>query len=84
MGLLILIAVGAVFGWFGSIVTRTEDVRGILWHAGAGTAGALVAGIATNSGSVLIGLGGWALLAAIAGAVAGVAALNFWQQRAAR
>ena len=84
MGLLILILVGAAFGWLGSVITRTEDPRDILFFAGAGVAGALVTGVATNSGSVLIGLGGWALLAAILGASAGAAALAYWRQRAAR
>jgi len=84
MGLLILIFVGAVCGWLGSIVTRSEEPRDILVQAGTGVAGALVTGVAINSGSVLIGLGGWALLASFLGAGAAVAALHFWQRRAAR
>ena len=82
MGLLVLIVVGAVLGWLGSIVTRTEDARGILMNAAIGDAGALFAGIATNSGSVLIGLSAWSLFAAFVGASVAVAALSLWRRRA--
>lgn len=82
MGLLILLLVGAAVGWLASVVTRIEDSRGILFYAGAGIAGALLAGVLTNGGSVLLGLGALALLAAFLGAAAGAAALYYFRIRA--
>lgn len=81
MGFIILVLAGALLGWLGSIITRTEDLRGIAHYAGAGTAGALAAGIALNRGSILVGLSAWALFAAFLGAIAAVAGYALYQRR---
>lgn len=69
MGFVILVIVGAILGWLASIITRSENRPDILVNAGAGVTGALIAGIATNSGSILLGISAMALLAAFVGAV---------------
>jgi uncharacterized membrane protein YeaQ/YmgE (transglycosylase-associated protein family) len=38
MALILLILIGSIIGWFGSIVMRTEDSHGILHDIGAGLA----------------------------------------------
>jgi len=83
MGFILLVMAGALLGWLGSIITRTEDLRGIARYAGAGTAGALVAGIAVNRGSVLVGLTALALFAAVLGAISALAAYRLVQRRQA-
>ena len=83
MGLLILLLVGAATGWLASVVTRVEDARGILLYVGAGIVGALLAGVLTHGGSVLLGLTALSLLASILGAIAVVVAMYFIRRRTA-
>lgn len=73
MGLLVLILIGAVLGWLGTIIMRVENTRGILGSVAAGIIGSLTAGIVAGSGVLFGALSGTALLWAIAGAVALVA-----------
>lgn len=81
MALILLIVIGGVLGWLGSIATRVEDRTGILRLMGAGISGALLAGLLTNQGSVLGGLRLEALIAASAAAVAALLAMYAWQRR---
>ena len=84
MGLLILIVVGVLMGWLGTIVLRIEDGRGILINALVGTLGSLIAGLVAGDGAVFGTVGGMALLWALLGAVAAVGLFNLVRQRSYR
>jgi uncharacterized membrane protein YeaQ/YmgE (transglycosylase-associated protein family) len=77
MGFLVLIAVGGILGWLASILTRSDDGRGIALNVGLGIIGALVAGAFASSDSLLIGLSATALLLALLGASVVLCALYF-------
>lgn len=77
MGLIVLLTVGAVLGWLGSIVLRHDRARVILTDIVAGMAGAVVAGAVASRESVLAGISAEAFLIAFAGAIGVIAALNF-------
>ena len=77
MGLIVLLMVGAVLGWLGSIVLRHEGARTILTDIGAGVVGAVAAGGIASTESVLSGISARAFLIAFVGAIVVVAALNF-------
>lgn len=84
MGLLILIVVGVLMGWLGTIVLRIEDGRGILINALVGTLGSLIAGLIAGDGAVFGTVGGMALLWALLGAVAAVGLFNLVRQHSYR
>ena len=77
MGFVVLIAVGGILGWLASILTRSDDGRGIALNVGLGIIGALVAGAFASSDSLLIGLSATALLLALLGASVVLGALYF-------
>ena len=81
MGLILLIVVGGILGWLASIVVRADDRQGILLNVSVGIAGALVAGLVSNSGSILGGLSALALLVSFVGALALLALLNLYRSR---
>ena len=68
MGFVVLIAVGGILGWLASILSRSDDGRGIALNVGLGVIGALVAGALASNSSLLIGLSAPALLTALAAA----------------
>ena len=68
MGFVVLIAVGGILGWLASILSRSDDGRGIALNVGLGVIGALVAGALASNSSLLIGLSAPALLMALAAA----------------
>ncbi|MEZ5680786.1 MAG: GlsB/YeaQ/YmgE family stress response membrane protein [Erythrobacter sp.] len=84
MGLLILIIVGAIFGWLATILLRIEDGRGILTNALVGVLGAFVAGLIAGNGVFLGALSGVALLWSALGAVIALTVFNLVKQRAFR
>ena len=69
MGLIILIALGAILGWLASIIMRSEDQHGILLNVTVGAGAALVSGLLIKSESILVGISADALLVGFAGAV---------------
>jgi uncharacterized membrane protein YeaQ/YmgE (transglycosylase-associated protein family) len=81
MGLLLLIVVGGILGWLASIVVRADDRQAILLNVFVGIAGALVAGLVSNSGSIFVGLSAPALLVSFAGAIAALVLLNLLRPR---
>ena len=81
MGLILLIVVGGILGWLASIIVRADDRQGILLNVFVGIAGALVAGLVSNSGSILAGLSATALLVSFAGALALLVILNVLRSR---
>lgn len=76
MALILLIVVGGVLGWLASIIMRRDDRQGLLLNVAVGIAGTLVAGLVSNSGSILSGLSAQALLTSLAGALVLLALLN--------
>ena len=81
MALILLILVGCLVGWFGSIVMRTEESRGILRDMGAGLAGSLSLGLLVSNFTVLGGLRLTSILAAFGGAAIAVAGLYYYRKR---
>jgi uncharacterized membrane protein YeaQ/YmgE (transglycosylase-associated protein family) len=77
MGFVVLIAVGGILGWVASILSRSDDGRGIALNVGLGVIGALVAGAFASTDSLLIGLSAQALLLALLGASVLLAGLAF-------
>jgi uncharacterized membrane protein YeaQ/YmgE (transglycosylase-associated protein family) len=77
MGLIVLLTVGAVLGWVGSIVLRHDRAKAIFTDIAAGVFGAVCAGAIASSESVLAGISGRAFLIAFAGAIGVIAAFNF-------
>jgi uncharacterized membrane protein YeaQ/YmgE (transglycosylase-associated protein family) len=76
MGFVVLIAVGGILGWLASILSRSDDGRGIALNLTLGVMGALVAGALASNDSLLIGLSARALLLALVGAVVVLGAFN--------
>lgn len=77
MGLIVLLTVGAVLGWLGSIVFRREDAQSILVGIVAGMVGSALAGAIVASDSVLGGITAASLLLGFAGAAVAVTIANF-------
>lgn len=76
MGLIILVATGAILGWLATIIMRIDDQHGILLNAGVGIAGALVSGLLIKSGSILVGISAGAFLVGVAGSIVALILLN--------
>ena len=81
MALIVLILIGAMIGWFGSILMRTEDSRGIRRDIAAGLGGSLVIGLLVSNFTVLGGLRFTSVLAAIAGAAIAIAGAYYYRKR---
>lgn len=76
MGVIILLAAGALLGWFAAIMLRHEDPRDVRFHIAAGAVGAVAGGALTSSNSVFGGLSAHALGVAILGSILAIALLN--------
>lgn len=76
MALLLLIAVGAILGWLAAIILQLNDFQGLALNIAVGVGGTLVAGVLTNSGSILYGISGTALLLSVIGATCLLIAIN--------
>lgn len=81
MALILLVLIGCLVGWLGSIAMRSEDSRVIIQDIGAGLAGSFVIGMLVSNFTVLGGLRLTSILAAIAGAALAVAGAYFYRQR---
>lgn len=77
MGLIILVAVGAILGWLATIIMRIDDQYGILTNVAVGVGGALLCGMAIKSDSIIEGISANALLVGVAGSILGLILLNF-------
>ena len=84
MGLIILIVVGALLGWLGSIVLRREDRGAILTMMGAGIVGSLLAGAMLGNANLLATVGPLDLLWSVLGAIVAIAIADAARQRAFR
>lgn len=84
MGLIVLIAVGAIFGWLTSIIMRGDDAREVSVNVAIGTIGALTAGALASSDSLLAGLSAGALMLGLAGAAIALGVFNLARGRLVR
>ncbi len=80
MGLIILIAVGAILGWLASIIIRLDDQHEILLNVAVGAGGALVSGLLVKSDSILVGISAGALLVGVAGSFVSLVLINLIRQ----
>ncbi len=76
MGLIILVALGAILGWLATIIMRIEGQHEILLNVGVGVGGALLSGLAIKSDSIIVGISAGALLVGVAGSILGLILLN--------
>ena len=76
MGLIILVAVGAILGWLATIIMRIDDHHEILLNVAVGVGGALLSGMAIKSDSIIVGISAGALLVGVAGSILGLILLN--------
>ena len=72
MGLLILIIIGALLGWLGSIVFQREHRVGISTCMCAGLAGAIAGGVLSGSVPLLVGISAGQLVWAVIGALGAI------------
>lgn len=89
MGLIILILVGGVLGWFVSMVMRTDGQQGILLNVVVGIVGALLAGFLLNpligGGNIMAGdFSVSSLLVSFLGAVVLLAIVNLFSRGSVR
>lgn len=76
MGLIILVALGAILGWLATIIMRIEGQHEILLNVAVGVGGALLSGLAIKSDSIIVGISAGALLVGVAGSILGLILLN--------
>ncbi|BCS35010.1 transglycosylase [Luteitalea sp. TBR-22] len=68
MGLLITLVIGAIVGWLGSIVMKTNAQMGLIANIVVGIVGAAIGNwLAAQLGLVTAGVGGWVV--AVVGAM---------------
>ena len=83
MALILLVIIGVLAGWFGSIVTRNEDKYAIRRLILIALAASLVVGLLVNGGTFLGSLDWIAMGAAVLACVATLAGYHFYMKRKA-
>lgn len=83
MALILLVIIGVLAGWFGSIVTRKEDKYAIRRIVLMSLAASLVVGLLVNSGSFIGSLSWLAMGAAVLASVVVLVGYHFYQRRKA-
>lgn len=81
MALILLVIIGVLAGWFGSIVTRNEDKYAIRRMVLMSLAASLVVGLLVNSGSFIGSLSWLAMGAAVLACVVVLVGYHFYQPR---
>lgn len=84
MGLILLIAVGAILGWLASIFFRLDDRHDIMLNVGIGIAGSLMSALFIRPGAFLDGISASALLTGVAGSLLILTLFNVIRQNAVR
>ncbi len=84
MGIVILIALGALLGWLASIIMRIEDRQRIMYNFATGIGGALISGLFIGESTLLSGISAETVLAGFGGSVAVLALCTALQQDAIR
>jgi uncharacterized membrane protein YeaQ/YmgE (transglycosylase-associated protein family) len=77
MGFLVLIAVGGILGWLASILSRSDDRRGLIFNVAVGVIGAVAAGALGSTTPLTAGLSASALLLAAVVASILLCVVNF-------
>lgn len=77
MGVIILMVMGAIFGWLAAIISQTETLGAAGSNIAAGAVGALVIGEIASPDSLSDGLSVPALLLAIIGALLFISVASF-------
>lgn len=83
MALIILINLGALLGWLGSIITRLEAPGAVLRMMFVGVVVSLIAGLITNGGTFLGSLSWLALGVAVAATIPAIIGYYFVASREA-
>lgn len=83
MALILLVLIGVLAGWFGSILTRTEDKYVIRRQILIALATSIVIGLLVNGGTFLGSLDWLALGAAVLACIAALAGYHFYAKRTA-
>ena len=83
MALILLVIIGVLAGWFGSIVTRNEDKYAIRRLILIALAASLVVGLLVNGGTFLGSLDWIAMGAAVPACVVALAGYHFYTKRQA-
>ena len=78
MALILLVLIGVLAGWFGSILTRTEDKYVIRRQILIALATSIVVGLVVNGGTFLGSLDWLALGAAVLACIAALAGYHFY------
>jgi uncharacterized membrane protein YeaQ/YmgE (transglycosylase-associated protein family) len=74
--ILVLLVVGGLIGWIASLIMKTDKQMGPAANIGVGVAGALIAGLLTENGAIHGNLSLVSLVAALAGSVLLLGAVN--------
>ncbi|MAY19896.1 MAG: hypothetical protein CL955_04700 [Erythrobacteraceae bacterium] len=83
MALILLVIIGVLAGWFGSIVTRNEDKYAIRRLILIALAASLVVGLLVNGGTFLGSLDWIAMGAAVLACAVALAGYHFYMKRKA-
>lgn len=84
MGIVILIALGAILGWLASIIMQVEDQQGIVYNLAAGIGGALISGLFIGESTIVTGISATTVLVGFAGSVVVLALCNVIRRDAIR
>jgi uncharacterized membrane protein YeaQ/YmgE (transglycosylase-associated protein family) len=84
MNIILWLIVGGIVGWLASIVMRTDAQQGILLNIIVGIAGAFLAGLLFNRGTINDGLTVGTFLISLLGAIVLLAVVNLFRRRAIR
>ena len=84
MGIILWLIVGGVVGWLASIVMRTDAQQGILLNIVVGIAGAALAGLLFNRGTINDGLTVGTFLISLLGAIVLLAIVNLVRRGSVR
>jgi uncharacterized membrane protein YeaQ/YmgE (transglycosylase-associated protein family) len=84
MNIILWLIVGGIVGWLASIVMRTDAQQGILLNIIVGIAGAFLAGLIFNQGTINQGLTVGTFLMSLLGAIILLAIVNLFTRRRVR
>jgi uncharacterized membrane protein YeaQ/YmgE (transglycosylase-associated protein family) len=84
MGIILWLIVGGIVGWLASIVMRTNAQQGILLNIIVGIAGAFLASLLFNRGTINDGFSVGTFLISLLGAIVLLAIVNLFRRGAVR
>ena len=81
MALILLIVIGVLMGWFGSIALRIEDKYAIRRLIFIAMGASIVVGLLVNGGTFIGSLDWLAMGAAVLASIVALAGYHFWSKR---